>query len=60
MLMKGKLKPNLRGSVENVEKELECQPALNIDPQSACKINPPFGMVEVVPVANRGDPGGFV
>ena len=41
----------------------ECQSAFNLDPRSACKIDPPErhvrGTVEVVPVANRGDPRGF-
>ena len=40
-----------------------CQSAFNLDPRSACKIDPPErhvrGTVEVVPVANRGDPRGF-
>ena len=41
----------------------ECQSAFNLDPRSACKTDPPErhvrGTVEVVPVANRGDPRGF-
>ena len=37
-----------------------CQSALKIDPLSACKTDPLGGTVEVVPVANRGDPRGFV
>ena len=37
-----------------------CQSALKIDPLSACKIDPLGGTAEVVPVANRGDPRGFV
>ena len=39
-----------------------CQSAFNLDPRSACKIDPPErhvrGTVEVVPVANRGVPVG--
>ena len=37
-----------------------CQSALKIDPLSACKTDPLGGTAEVVPVANRGDPRGFV
>ena len=39
---------------------LMCQSALKIAPLSACKIDPLGGTAEVVPVANRGDPRGFV
>ena len=47
------LLPYFRGQVG-------CQSAFNIDPQSACKIDPLSDTAEVVPVANRGDPRGFV
>ena len=36
------------------ERLLDCQSAFNIDPRSACKIDPLGGTAEVVPVANRG------
>ena len=38
----------------------ECQSALNRDPLSASKIDPPDFVMEVVPVVHRGDPRGFV
>ena len=37
-----------------------CQSAFNIDPQSACKIDPLSDTAEVVPVVNRGTRRGFV
>ena len=37
-----------------VERVLGCQPALNIDPRSASKIDPPAWWL--VPVVHRGDP----
>ncbi len=37
-----------------------CQSACKIDPLSACNIDPLSGTAEVVPVADRGDPRGFV
>ncbi len=42
------------------DEPIDCQSALKIDPLSACKIDPLGGTAEVVPVANRGDPRGFV
>ena len=49
-----------RSTLKLTKRIVECQSALKIDPLSACKIDPLRGTVEVVPVANRGDPRGFV